>query len=386
MNSTTLETAYTIRVVETALNSATATSLSHSLLPGNTLSAKVLQSGDQQTMLAVAGKTLAFELPGHWSAGQEVQLTYLGGSSNPKFLLMSQLAALRSDQVDLSNTAQSLRDLVQTGKPAAQIVHTAAILAPNETSPANIANFLQSSLQQSGIFYESHLAAWNQGQWTTQNLLAEPQNAGRPMTDSAAHSIHDPIHDPVLTSTQKGAIELASANKNVSRATLSSLPFSAGDTSKTANQGAATYAQIADLNKSGALFLSSNANAVSTQILGQQIQVLNQQQFVWTGPLWPGQNVSWLVKRRDGEGEELSQAGEEVPSRRWDSTLILDLPKLGHVEARLQLVKSTLHLVLTADQAALLRAHGRELTQSLQDLGLQVSTQQIRPVDDSVHG
>lgn len=382
MNSTTLETAYTIRVVETALNHATAISLSHSLLPGNTLSAKVLQSGDQQTMLAVAGKTLAFELPGHWSAGQEVQLTYLGGSNNPKFLLMSHLAAVRSDQVALSDTAQSLRDLVQTGKPAAQIVHTAAMLAPNETSPANIANFLQSSLQQSGIFYESHLAAWNQGQWTTQNLLAEPQNAGRPMTDTAAHS----IHNPVLTSTQKGATELAPANENASRATLSSLPFSAGDTSKAPNQGAATYAQIADLNKSGALFLSSNANAASMQILGQQIQVLNQQQFVWAGPLWPGQNVSWLVRRRDGDGEEPSQAGEDVPSRRWDSTLILDLPKLGHVEARLQLDKSTLHLVLTADQAALLRAHGGELTQSLQNLGLQVSTQQIRPVDDSVHG
>ncbi len=273
MNSTTLETAYTIRVVETALNHATAISLSHSLLPGNTLSAKVLQSGDQQTMLAVAGKTLAFELPGHWSAGQEVQLTYLGGSNNPKFLLMSHLAAVRSDQVALSDTAQSLRDLVQTGKPAAQIVHTAAMLAPND-----------------------------------------------------------------------------------------------------------------DLNKSGALFLSSNANAASMQILGQQIQVLNQQQFVWTGPLWPGQNVSWLVRPRDGDGEEPSQAGEEVPSRRWDSTLILDLPKLGHVEARLQLDKSTLHLVLTADQAALLRAHGGELTQSLQNLGLQVSTPQIRPVDDSVHG
>lgn len=382
MNSTTLETAYTIRVVETALNHATAISLSHSLLPGNTLSAKVLQSGDQQTMLAVAGKTLAFELPGHWSAGQEVQLTYLGGSNNPKFLLMSHLAAVRSDQVDLSNTAQSLRDLVQTGKPAAQLVHTAAMLAPNETSPANIANFLQSSLQQSGIFYESHLAAWNQGQWTTQNLLAEPQNAPRPMTDTAAST----MHNPVPPSTQKGATELAPVNENASRATLSSLPFSAGDSSKTVNQGAATYAQIADLNKSGALFLSSNANAVSTQILGQQIQVLNQQQFVCMGPLWPGQNVSWLVRRRDGDGEEPSQAGEEVPSRRWDSTLILDLPKLGHVEARLQLVKSTLHLVLTADQAALLRAHGGELTQSLQDLGLQVSTQQIRPVDDSAHG
>lgn len=368
MNSTTMETAYTIRVVETALINATATSLSQSLLPGNTLSAKVLQSGNQQTMLAVAGKTLAFELPGHWSAGQEVQLTYLGGSNNPKFLLMSHLASVRSDQVALSDTAQSLRDLVQTGKPAAQIVHTAAMLAPNDASPANIANFLQSSLQQSGVFYESHLAAWNQGQWTTQNLLAEPQNAGRPMADTGS------------SATSKAAL---SFNQTVAPESPSLL---ASDASKIAQQNVATYTQIADLNKSGALALSTNAHTASLQILAQQIQVLNQQQFVWTGPLWPGQNVSWLVRRRDGDGEEPSQAGEEVPSRRWDSTLILDLPKLGHVEARLQLVKSTLHLVLTADQAALLRAHGGELTQSLQDLGLQVSTQQIRPVDDSVHG
>ncbi|MBU2738777.1 flagellar hook-length control protein FliK [Acidithiobacillus concretivorus] len=368
MNSTTLETAYAIRVVETALNNVTATALSHSLLPGNTLSAKVLQSNNQQTMLAVAGKTLAFDLPGHWSAGQELQLTYLGGSNNPKFLLMSNLAAVRSDHVALSDTAQSLRDLVQTGNQATQIVHTAAMLAPNDESPAHIANFLQSSLQQSGVFYESHLAAWNQGQWTTQNLLAEPQNAGRSMTDTASSA----TRNAPLSFTQTVVLESPS--------------LQATDAGKIAHQNVATYTQIADLNKSGALALTANAQTASLQILGQQIQVLNQQQFVWAGPLWPGQNVSWLVRRRDGDGEASSQMGEDVPSRRWDSTLILDMPKLGHVEARLQLVKSTLHLVLTADQAALLRAHGRALTQSLQDLGLQVSTQQILPVEDSVHG
>lgn len=93
-----------------------------------------------------------------------------------------------------------------------------------------------------------------------------------------------------------------------------------------------------------------------------------------------------MVKRREGGNPESSPDNESASGQHWESTLILDMPRLGHVESRLQLRKSSLHLVLTAAQDALLRAHWEELAQSLQHLGLQVATSQILRPDESIQG
>lgn len=372
MSVSNLETAYTVKVVESTLNSVSVSALSRTLVPGNTLSARVLQTAQQQTTLSVAGKALTFDLPGHWSVGQQVQLTYLGGSPKPTFLLMSPSAGGQNDRVALSDTAQTLRDMAQIGKQSAETVRSTSPLAATETSATHIAAFLQNTVSTSGLFYESHLAAWSQNQWSTQSLLKEPQNANRLAATASGRTIAEmPTNTEVLPKAPQPMFP------NSTTLDLRS---------KTLSQSIATYTEIADLSKTTTTPLSATLNSTSLQILGQQIQVLNQQQFVWTGQLWPGQVVTWMVQRRDGHSEQSSDSSATLPAQHWDSTLTLDLPRLGRVEAKIHLVQSSLHLLVTADQAALLREHWEDLVQSLQGLGLHVSTQQIRAMHDQESG
>ncbi len=367
MNPATLAGAYTVRVLESVLNQSTATALSQTLTPGATLSAKVLQSAPQQTTLSVAGKALAFDLPGQWSVGQELQLTYLGGDKQPKFLMMGQPAAAPSEQLALSNTAQTLRDLASLPNAVASALRPTATFPENAGSASQMATFLQNTLEFSGVFYESHLASWSHGQWSVQNLLAEPQNAGK---------------NPAPGKT--GNVEMHYTPASSSPASIASSPSLDG--AQNSKQGVTTYTQIADLTAGRNASVISTLNPGSLQTLGQQIQTLNQQQFVWTGPVWPGQQATWMVKRREEDSPESQQKGEKPSGQRWESALALDLPHLGHVEARLQLRQSTLRLLLTTEQEALLRAHWEELTQSLQHLGLQVAAAQIRSSDESAQG
>jgi hypothetical protein len=82
-------------------------------------------------------------------------------------------------------------------------------------------------------------------------------------------------------------------------------------------------------------------------IVHQQLDALATQNYVWHGQVWPGQSVEWEIadperdQRGDGEGE----------SKDWSTTLRLTLPRLGGVEAQLQLTSAGVALRLIADEA-----------------------------------
>ncbi|MEL5850129.1 MAG: hypothetical protein U7M05_12340, partial [Candidatus Igneacidithiobacillus chanchocoensis] len=165
-----------LRVVGAVLIPNAATALAKTVTPGTLLEGWVLQSANTQTLIAVAGKTLAFQLPGQWAAGDRLQLLYLGGSSRPAFLLTTSAAALLPDRVGLSSAAQSLLGL-SPAESGSGLRSLQPLLPQPPSESAPLAQMLQQSITQSGLFYESHLAAWVQGKLSLQSLRAEPQNA-----------------------------------------------------------------------------------------------------------------------------------------------------------------------------------------------------------------
>ena len=358
-----------LRVVGAVLIPNAAPALAKTITPGTLLEGRVLQSANAQTLIAVAGKTLAFQLPGQWAAGQRLQLLYLGGRSRPAFLLTTSAAASLPDRVGLSSTAQSLLGL-SPAESGSGLRSLQPLLPQPPSESAPLAQMLQQSIMQSGLFYESHLAAWVQGQLSLQNLRAEPQNASL---------------SPVMLPVPEGPLPQTTLVSQRPRVEVSALVASQTPEHVLPDRvaGAMTYTQIADLGKSAIRYESASMTGDLAGLVGRQIQVLNQQQITWSGPVWPGQFVQWIVSRREEHSGENVHSPMATPETvpHWDSTLTLQMPHLGNIQAKLHLHRDMLSLAITADQAAALINHWGDLKAALRALGLRVTQHEIRAFD-----
>jgi hypothetical protein len=86
----------------------------------------------------------------------------------------------------LSATGQALGSvmaaLMKLDQPAKTVAARVPVLARPSQDAAALAPALQQALEKSGLFYESHVAQWAQGQRPLADLAAEPQMASRPAT------------------------------------------------------------------------------------------------------------------------------------------------------------------------------------------------------------
>ncbi|MCA1854680.1 flagellar hook-length control protein FliK [Massilia oculi] len=115
------------------------------------------------------------------------------------------------------------------------------------------------------------------------------------------------------------------------------------------------------------------------KLVAQQLASHELQQVAWQGQLVPGLPLEWRIAHQppsgrddgaDGQGDAADGAGA------WHSTLKLQFPLLGQVEASLSLHGETLQLRLHAaspDTEASLRAHGAALETALGAAGLALS-------------
>lgn len=107
----------------------------------------------------------------------------------------------------------------------------------------------------------------------------------------------------------------------------------------------------------------------TARIAGRQLMMLEGQPFVWQGQAWPGQPMEWLVEERQPEGA----AGEEAPQ--WRTLLRLVLPRLGEVQADLQLGAAGLNVRLRATDPASLE----EVRAALPELMARLSAARLNP-------
>lgn len=192
-----------------------------------------------------------------------------------------------------------------TGTPATGATAHSAL--PTSSTAALAQHFTQAlpqALQQSGLFYESHLSDLHFGQRSAGQLQQEPQNLNRPVAE--ANTSHT---TPAQTHTQDPANSL---------------------------------------------------------LVRQQLDTLAHQNLQWQGQAWPDADMNWTVQRH--------QAQSEDETEHWSSTLQLQLPTLGPVTLRLNLLNQQLQVHIQADQSAdYLDEHSLPLRERLQDQGLFLS-------------
>ncbi|CAB3716043.1 hypothetical protein LMG26845_06053 [Achromobacter insuavis] len=203
---------------------------------------------------------------------------------------------------------------------------------------------LRAALQTSGLFYESHLTDMVFGRSNPAQLQQEPQAK---LTRSGVPSEADlarPRADSASTSASRSGGDA---------------PTTAGGTNTPA-PGTPVSGIHQDL----------------TVLVRQQLDVLANQALTWQGEAWPGTPMEWEVEREPYGGDPESG----VPT--WATRLKLDLPRLGLVDARLNLAGDQIVLQLVAPHgAAELNESSDQLRSRLLAAGLTLSHLVVNVVD-----
>ncbi|MBC7414605.1 MAG: flagellar hook-length control protein FliK [Herminiimonas sp.] len=246
----------------------------------------------------------------------------------------------------LSNTGRLIDALLnaarQDGAATALVGKTPLSAAAGAAAP-QLASALHDSLSFSGLFYESHVQQWANGERTLADLLREPQ-ARSAKGDPAALRGSDA--DPALLAKMPPAV--LEARRNLQEY------FSA--------------APLPPASTAGGLGAIDPAAA---QMINLQLNTLEHQRVLWQGELWPGQRMEWDVSRQDQSGSAGGQAGEAV-AEHWQSVVTFSLPSLGVVSATINLSGDRVQIqVRTAsdDVTTALQRQGPKLASALDAAG-----------------
>lgn len=187
-----------------------------------------------------------------------------------------------------------------------------ALMAANGPSARQLGQALRQALQTSGLFYESHLTDMVFGRTNPAALQNEPQ--AKLNQDTASQNAASPRNRPeASTAGRTGA---------------------AGDAFTGSSSTSAPGTPVAGIHQ--------DLNV----LVRQQLDVLANQSLTWQGEAWPGTPMEWEVER-DPYGGDPDSA---TPT--WATRLKLDLPRLGLVDARLNLAGDQIVLQLVAPLAA----------------------------------
>lgn len=320
-------------------------------VPGQRLTAVVLATlPNGRFQVQVGDSSLDMNLPLNTQAGDQVELTFVSNQPRLTFALTRDLpsAAVAAGnnlgfeakpQVTVSDSARYLGALLQkitdhAETLAAPVSKSAPLLSAAPSDIKEFATSLRNTLSQSGLFYESHQAQWVAGERRLTDLLQEPQGKL-------------PALNPVSTPGVGAEI----AQKNVPVALPSDGLFAQSATRMPVHAEAVTLVQ-------------------------QQLQTLDTRQLVWQGQVWPGQAMEWRVDER---GARDGGAGEvEVPH--WQTSLRLQLPRLGDVQARLAFTPQGLRIDLKASDAGTaetMRGAQDKLRKSMEASGLNVMAMSV---------
>lgn len=316
--------------------------------PGQRVEAVVVrQLAATEYLLRVDGALYAADLPGQASPGARLPLLFLGAQGAPRFLLLPAGTA-SSASIQLSTTGRMLGNLL-SGPTSTPLKDVRPLLAAPTTAARPIALALERTMQASGLSYESHVAAWVQGRRPLAALLTEPQ--GRLSSGQTPESTILAPHVASQPGAMPAGIDGGAARVDTSTAT--------GPGQAAAQPHAAAAAPSANPTLPEPL----------VPVVQQQLAYLTQGVVQWQGVLWPGQNMEWKLQVED---EAAARPGESA-ERLWSSTLTLDLPSLGRVQAHLRLVGNGVQVHLSSPHsAARLAAAQADLQQGIASAGLRL--------------
>lgn len=199
-----------------------------------------------------------------------------------------------SAELHLSRAAHALARLlgqVETSRQSTAVRAEQPLAKADSPRPSALAAALDAAVTTSGLFYESHLAAWVRGQWPRARLVGEPQ-----------------ARWPTDADTNQGA----------------------------GGHGASPASGAASVDPRMAL------------LVRQQIDLLAGGVFQWQGEAWPEAPMRWSIEPDDEHPAETE--GESV--RAATTALSLTLAGIGVFEARLRVAGDSVSVAAWVEQGA----------------------------------
>ncbi|MCK0714777.1 flagellar hook-length control protein FliK [Chromohalobacter sarecensis] len=298
-----------------------------------------------------------------------------------------------SSTTHFSTAARTIADvLARFPAPPSSITSPQPLLQEGEAAPRLLASQLQQNIQNSGVFYESHLARWLKGEWSTAALSREPQMALAPRMPAAAglataETPHAARMADMGSPTRAAMAELASS------ATLTSLrPATAAnrfaEAPLLAQQGASpellsargempASEQRYTLASSALQQIGTDQNDTLQSVVRHQLEMLVTPSLRWEGMLWPGIMLAMTLQQwsggdgQDADNQAQSQGHDTSP---WHSEMNISLPHLGDVHIALTLRAERASLSISAPEGPALERLSEQasaLHERLDALGVQ---------------
>jgi hypothetical protein len=347
------------------------------LRPGQTFTARIQEVLPDNTYKAlVAGKQLTLQLPEGAKSGDMLDLMVIDRS--PKVVIAKQVESGNTGAASgetgpypfakLSPAARLIGQLLpaegETTQPA-QLNRGQPLLAQppqSQNTAAQLAPILAKAVSQSGLFYESHQAQWVSGKLPLEQLLQEPQGQ-RSSPAALAHA--------AATIASRSAAAEAPATAN---AILQNLQAAA-----TAKVGAGETAQNVPAGSQATqpAALAQQVPDDLRPLVQHQLEAAGTQRMFWHGEIWPRQSIDWEIEWSD-EREADGRSEEEAS---WRTALSLTTPRLGRIDASLQLTGSGVRIVLATPygaSAADLRDESPKLGEALAAAGVPLLAFQIK--------
>lgn len=313
----------------------------------------LLPNGSYQALINQRSVTLALPFAAHSGDAIELEVTESDGRLT---LAVVANAASESGQTgseatttSLSRTGQLISDLLGAARDAKGEAKGDPVALPLNANqpiaarpPANaqeLLPLLKRAITASGMFYESHQAAWVEGRYSKAQLLQEPQGKLAPLVTP---QLATPSADSEAASSTPAAADTVRIQiKPAETATAQATPA-----------------------------ITPQAQA----IVQQQLEAFATENFAWQGQIWPGQQMRWEI---ENESDRRGSSGDSDDSRKWQTRLRLTLPNLGEIDARLHVQGRQMTLSMLANSPetrSLLRNGTAILRDQLEQAGLDLAS------------
>lgn len=292
-----------------------------SLMVGELLTAKVAdQLGNNQLAVLIKNALFTLSLPqGANPSGDTLNLRVVSLQPSLTFSLLDSGKEAAAPQdgsvaVKLSQASRYLTSLLNFGEAQTAASSKPLQLDVAQQPPAQVAKQLQQDVKQSGLFYESHLKDFSNGQHPLEQLKQEPQ------------------------------------------AKLSVTLHALEDDQKNSNQ---VRPQLQELGG----------------LVQRQLDGLENKAIQFQGFAWPGQPMQLQIEQEKAENERQGSADEDIPV--WNTSLSLELPALGGMGVRLRMVGQSVQVMFSADEGEtgqLIQRHAARLQSGMAAAGLNLSS------------
>lgn len=273
-----------------------------------------------------------------------------------------------SMQAHLSPAARAIAEVLARFPSPPSVLQTQAPLVASgeDVSAAGLATRLQSSIGQSGLFYEHHLDRWYRGEMSLQQLSREPQMMWqRTVATAAGPSGLQPGSVPgqgaqVAAAVSGGHTGVPQSGAQASPLPSGQPPLAATPATVTASSGEGGVRGGTESSEWQRASVTPAELPESLQaIVRHQLELLTVPVLRWEGDVWTGVFLALLIQppeqeRRGSQGGQ-DEGQDQEQGKPWRSELKLEVQGLGHLAVSIQLQGEQLDLTVGAPSEDVLK-------------------------------